>query len=85
MSDLIIGANNRAAVGTLVECTTRLVTLAKVDGTTAAAVGSSYKLNEVPRLMRLSMIYNQGREMVKHSEITQKTGTTIYFAAPHSS
>ncbi len=84
--DLIIGANNRSAVGTLVERTTRLVILAKVDGTTAtaAAVGFSDKLNEVPRSLRLSMTYDQGREMVKHAEITQKTGTAIYFADPHS-
>lgn len=84
--DLIIGANNRSAVGTLVERSTRLVLLAKVDGTTAtaAAVGFSDKLNEVPRALRLSMTYDQGREMVKHAEITQKTGTAIYFADPHS-
>ena len=84
--DLIIGANNRSAVGTLVERTTRLVILAKVDGTTAtaAAVGFSDKLNKVPRSLRLSMTYDQGREMVKHAEITQKTGTAVYFADPHS-
>ncbi|WP_089660772.1 IS30 family transposase [Halomonas pantelleriensis] len=84
--DLIIGANNRSAVGTLVERTTRLVILAKVDGTTAtaAAVGFSDKLNQVPRSLRLSMTYDQGREMMKHAEITQKTGTAIYFADPHS-
>mgnify|MGYP001156878969 CR=1 FL=1 len=81
--DLIIGANNRSAVGPLVEPTTRLVILAKVDRTTAA-VGFSDKLNEVPRSLRLSMTYDQGREMVKHAEITQKTGTAIYFADPHS-
>jgi len=84
--DLIIGANNRSAVGTLLERTTRLVILAKVDGTTAtaAAVGFSDKLNEVPRSLRLSVTYDQAREMVKHAEITQKTGTAIYFADPHS-
>lgn len=84
--DLIIGANNRSAVGTLVERTTRLVILAKMDGTTvtAAAGGFSDKLNEVPRSLRLSMTYNQGREMVKHAEITQKTGTAIFFVDPHS-
>ena len=84
--DLIISANNRSAVGTLVERTKRLVVLAKVDGTTAtaAAVGFSDMLNEVPRALRLSMTYDQGKEMVKHAEITQKTGTAIYFADPHS-
>ena len=81
-----MGANNRSAVGTLVERTTRLVILAKVEGTTATAavVGFSDKLNEVPRSLRLSMTYDQGKEMVKHAEITQKTGTAIYFADPHS-
>ncbi|NIC38257.1 IS30 family transposase [Halomonas desiderata] len=84
--DLIMGANNRSAVGTLVERTTRLVILAKLDGTTAtaAAIGFSDKLNEVPRALRLSMTYDQGREMMRHAEITQRTGTAIYFADPHS-
>jgi len=79
--DLLIGANNRSAVGTLVERTARLVILAKVDGTTvtAAAVGFNDKLNEVSRSLSLSMTYDQGKEMVKHAEITQKTGTAIYF------
>ncbi|MEP4558924.1 MAG: IS30 family transposase [Cobetia amphilecti] len=84
--DLIIYADNRSAVSMLMECTTRLVILAKVDGTTATAVavGFSDKLNEVPRSLRLSMTYDQGGEIVKHAEITQKTGTVIYFADPHS-
>jgi len=38
----------------------------------------------VPRFLCLSMIYEQGREMVKHVKITQKTGTAIYFDDPHS-
>ena len=57
-----------------------------MDGTTAtdAMVGFSDKLNRVPRSLRLSMTYDQGSEMVKHAEITQRTGTAIYFADPHS-
>lgn len=60
--DLIMGANNRSAVGTSVERTPRLVILVKLDGrtATAAAVGFSDKLNEVPRALRLSMTYDQG-------------------------
>ncbi|EWG98213.1 hypothetical protein Q427_31715 [Halomonas sp. BC04] len=84
--DLMMGANNRSVIGTLVERSTRLVILAKLDGTTAtaAAIGFSDKLNEVPRALRLSMTYDQGREMMKHAEITLRTGTAIYFADPHS-
>ncbi|MEQ5768286.1 IS30 family transposase [Halomonas sp. H33-56] len=84
--DLIMGASNRSAIGTLVERTTRFVILVKMDGTTAtdAMVGFSDKLNRVPRSLRLSMTYDQGSEMVKHAEITQRTGTAIYFADPHS-
>lgn len=84
--DLIMGADNRSAIGTLVERTTRLVILARMDGTTAtaASVAFSDKLNDVPRALRLSMTYDQGREMTRHAEITQKTGTAIYFADPHS-
>lgn len=84
--DLTMGANNQSAVGTLVERTIRLVMLVKLDGTTtaAAALGFSDKLNEVPKALRLSTTYDQGREMVKHAEITQRTETAIYFADPHS-
>ncbi|TDX22491.1 hypothetical protein DFO67_12924 [Modicisalibacter xianhensis] len=73
-------------VGTLVERNTRLVLLTKLGGTTAtvAAIGFSGKLNEVPSSLRLSMTYDKGREMVKHAEITQRTGTAIYFADQHS-
>jgi len=51
----------------------------KMDGTTAtdAMVGFSDKLNRVPRSLRLSMTYDQRSEMVKHAEITQRTGTAI--------
>jgi IS30 family transposase len=31
-----------------------------------------------------SMTYDQGREMARYAEITQKTGVAIYFCDPHS-
>jgi len=84
--DLIKGAFNRSAVGTLVERVSGLVFLAKMDGSTATAAvhGFSAALNRVPLEMRQTFTYDQGRELVRHAEITQKTGTAIYFADPHS-
>jgi IS30 family transposase len=38
----------------------------------------------VPLAMRQIFTYDQGPELVRHAEITQKTGTAIYFAVPHS-
>ena len=60
--------------------------LAKVDGATATAAvqGFSAALNRVPLEMRQTFTYDQGRELVHHDEITQKTGTVIYIADPHS-
>lgn len=84
--DLIKGAFNRSAVGTLVERVSGLVFLAKMDGATAtsAVQGFSAALNRVPLEMRQTFTYDQGRELMRHAEITQKTGTAIYFADPHS-
>lgn len=38
----------------------------------------------MPLAVRKSMTYDQGREMTRHAEITQKTGVAIYFCDPHS-
>ena len=52
--DLIKGAYNRSAVGTLVERSSRYVLLAKMDGTEAqsALEGFTRILRHVPRCMR---------------------------------
>ena len=49
--DLIKGARNRSAIGTLVERTTRSVLLARMDGRDAASAyqGFTKKLRQVPR------------------------------------
>lgn len=55
------------------------------DATATSAVeGFSAALNRMPLAVRKSMTYDQGREMARHAEITQKTGVAIYFCDPHS-
>ena len=87
--DLIIGADNASAVGTLVERTSRLVMLVKLAyarPTSAASVLQAFtdKLLSIAQPMRLSMTYDQGREMTRHKELTQRTGVAVYFCDPHS-
>ena len=84
--DLIKGARNASAVGTLVERTTLFVTLAKVDGSSAEAAekGFSFVLNRIDAQYRLSMTYDQGKEMARHKNLAEKTGIKVYFADPRS-
>jgi transposase, IS30 family len=84
--DLIKGEGNRSAVGVLVERTSRLVLLAKMDDATAASAlaGFSRKLNSIAAPLRQSLTYDQGKEMSRHGELTAATGVRVYFCDPHS-
>ena len=85
-ADLIKGAMNRSSVGTLVERTTLMVALAKMpDGTAQSALnGFSEALSAIPRELRKTLTYDQGREMSKHAQLTERTGVAVYFCDPHS-
>lgn len=84
--DFIKGAGNKSSVGVLVERTSRLVLLAKMDDATAASAlaGFSAKLNSIAAPMRHSLTYDQGKEMARHRELTVSTGVKVYFCDPHS-
>jgi IS30 family transposase len=84
--DLIKGARNASAIGTLVERTTLFVTLAKMENASAAAAvaGFGAVLNRIEAQRRLSMTYDQGREMAQHERLAELTGIAVYFADPHS-
>jgi len=84
--DLIKGARNASSVGTLVERTSLFVTLVKLDSATAKSVeqGFAHVLNRVDAQKRLSMTYDQGREMAWHELLATETKIKVYFADPHS-
>jgi transposase, IS30 family len=84
--DLIKGAGNQSSVGVLVERTSRLVLLAKMDDATAASAlaGFAAKLNSITAPMRQSLTYDQGREMSRHQALAAATGVKVYFCDPHS-
>jgi IS30 family transposase len=84
--DLLKGARNRSAVGTLVERTTRLVLLARMKGTdaTSAYQGFTKKLRRVPAALRKTLTYDRGKEMAEHERLTQRLAIRIFFADPQS-
>jgi IS30 family transposase len=79
--DFIKGAGNQSSVGVLVERTSRLVLLAKMEDATAASAlaGFSAKLNSIAEPLRQSFTYDQGKEMSRHKELTAATGVKVYF------
>ena len=84
--DLIIGKYNRSALGTLVERTTRTTILIPIKNREAETVAKAFakEAKKLPKQMKLSMTYDQGREMAKHKLFTDITGIKVYFAHPRS-
>ncbi|NJN70819.1 MAG: IS30 family transposase [Nitrospira sp.] len=84
--DLLKGARNRSAVGTLVERTTRMVILARMDGTdaTSARRGFTTKLRHVPASLRKTLTYDRGKEMAEHEQLAHRLSIQVFFADPHS-
>ena len=84
--DLIMGAMNRSAIGTLVERTTRKVFICKLKNKDAKTVRETFarKLNRLPESMKKSLTYDQGQEMAQHKDFTQRTKIDVYCAHPHS-
>jgi IS30 family transposase len=80
--DLLKGARHGAAVGNLVERTTRLVLLARMDGTdaTSAREGFTKKPRHVPASLRKTLTYDRGKEMAEHERLAIR----IFFADPYS-
>jgi IS30 family transposase len=85
--DLIMGKNNRSAVGTLVERSTRFVLLLHLGaGKDAWSVkGAMQKaITTLPSQLVKTIIWDQGKEMARHLEFTVETDVPVYFCDPHS-
>jgi IS30 family transposase len=85
--DLITGAQNKSAIGTLVERATGFVMLLylphshkapDVQGAMITAMAS------LPRRLRQTLTWDQGQEMANHIQISAATDLDIFFCDPHS-
>ncbi len=86
--DLIMGAGNRSAIGTLVERTTRyLILLPFPDGiatTDGVRDAITQALESLPEGMRRTLTWDQGKELAMHQQITSAIGTGVFFCDAHS-
>ncbi len=85
--DLILGKNNRSAIGTLVERSTRFVILLHLPGphdVSAFQQAVVTAMGALPDQLRRSLAWDQGLEMRNHKQISIAADLPIYFCDPHS-
>jgi len=84
--DLILGKDNKSAIATLVERSTRYVLLAKIPNQKAETLRKALieRVATLPQHLWRSLTWDQGREMAQHQLFTIETGIDVYFCDPHS-
>jgi IS30 family transposase len=85
--DLITGAQNKSAIGTLVERATGYVMLLHLPGAHKALDVQEAMIpamSALPRTLRRTLTWDQGQEMANHVRIAEATELDIYFCDPHS-
>jgi len=85
--DLIMGAGNQSAIGTLVERSTRFVILLHLPGRhTADEVATAMidRMRTLPEHLRRSITWDRGSELAEYERVQLQLDAPVYFADPHS-
>jgi IS30 family transposase len=84
--DLIVGAGGKSAVATVVERSTRMGMLIKLEAKTAEHVAArlSDHLTRLPAELARSLTWDQGKELAAHASFSVATGVPVFFCDPHS-
>jgi IS30 family transposase len=87
-ADLILGAGNRSAIGTLVERASRFTLLLHLPGGrhTAEVMATAMidTMSQLPAHLRRSLAYDRGTEMAEYLRIQLELQMPVYFCDPHA-
>jgi transposase, IS30 family len=84
--DLIIGKDQRSAIGTLVERQTRMVRLLHLPQRDGDTLHDALKVRmaDLPAALLRSITWDQGTEMARHLTIARSLGAPVYFCDSRS-
>ncbi|GAC1611225.1 MAG: hypothetical protein NVS3B26_22700 [Mycobacteriales bacterium] len=82
--DLITGAANGSAIGTLVERVSRFTVLLHLASGRHTAQDVRAALVAAMAELRRSLTWDQGSEMALHADIALELGMPVFFCEPHS-
>ena len=85
--DTIVGLGRRSALVTMVERKSGYLRMGRVDSmrsedTTRVA---KRKLKDLPKNLRRSMTFDNGKEFAEHQRLSRSTGMEVYFTDPYAS
>lgn len=85
--DLVIGKDQKSAIGTLVERKTRYTIIVKMNSRKSMHVVNCFadELLKFPDKILKSLTYDNGVEMAEHKRFSYRTKMPVYFAHPYSS
>ena len=83
--DLVLGTNN-SAIATLVERTTRVTEIVKLDGIKSPVVVDAVTahMQQMGAEVLVTLTWDQGKEMAEHKRLQDETKVPIYFCDPKS-
>ena len=84
--DMIVGYRHASAIGTLVERTTRMTFIVRLENQDAMTVRKAFaeEFRQLPKGLKKTLTYDQGFEMAQHKLFSKNTDITVYFAHPSS-
>lgn len=86
-SDLMIGKDNKSAIGTLVERKSRYLIMVLLKNKTAYEVRKEFakEFKKIPKELKKTMTHDNGLELAQHKLFTEETKMQVYFCHPYSS